>query len=72
MAHFIVTYHRKTGTTQVDRFEDAFDAFDEFSDRERALIADTDVEVVLLSAAHEDDLRITHPNFFGDGDLLPA
>ena len=72
MAHFIVTYDRSTGHTDVRRFDDAFDAFDEFARRERDLMGNREVEIVLLAAEHEDDLRITHPNFFIEGDLLPA
>ena len=72
MAHFIVTYEHRSGRSVVTRFENALEAFDEFSRRERELIGDDDIEVVLLAAEHEEDLRLTHPNFFGTGDMLPA
>lgn len=72
MAHFIVTYEHRSGRSVVTRYENALEAFDEFSRRERELIGDDEIEVVLLAAEREEDLRLTHPNFFGSGDMLPA
>lgn len=72
MAHFIVTYDRRSGRSDVTRFDDGLEAFDEFSRRELELIGNEEIEVVLLAAEREEDLRLTHPNFFGTGDLLPS
>lgn len=72
MGHFLVTYHRTTGDSEVVRYADALEAFDAFDERERMFLGDDQVEVVLLSAERESDLHRSHPNFFAKGDLLPA
>ncbi len=72
MTHFIVTYDRRDGSSDLLAIEDAFEAFDEFSRREREVMGSADIEVVLLTARHEDDLRVSHPNFFAAGDLIPS
>lgn len=40
--------------------------------REIELIANEDIEVVLLAAEREFDLHITHPNSFLPDDMLPT
>ena len=72
MTHFIVTYDRRDGSSDILAIEDAFEAFDEFSRREHELMGSEDVEIVLLAAKHEDELRVSHPNFFAGGDLIPT
>jgi hypothetical protein len=72
MAHFLLTYDRKEQTADVQRFDDAMEAFDAFAILERKLIGDERFEVVLLAAESEEDLRVTHENFFVKGSMLPA
>lgn len=72
MTHFVLTYDRSTQNSVIDEFDDALRAFAAFSQRERELIADARYEVVMLSAKTQEELRISHPNFFAHGDLLPV
>lgn len=72
MGHFLLTYDRTTQTADVRSFDDALSAFDEFALVEARFMGDANIEVVLLAARSEDDLRVSHPNFFIKGDLLPA
>lgn len=72
MTHFLLTYDRDTQDSDITEFLDGMDAFLAFSRLERELIADARYEVVLLAADSVEELRVTHPNFFAHGDLLPA
>jgi hypothetical protein len=72
MAHFLITYDRELEQSEIVSYNDPMEAFDEFSRKERELMGDERYEVVLLAAEHEEDLRLTHPNFFEVGDMLPA
>lgn len=71
MTHFVLTFDRDTQNSDILDFEDANDAFRVFSRRERDLLGDSRFEVVMLSGGSIDEVRITHPNFFEHGDLLP-
>jgi hypothetical protein len=71
MKLFIITYDRKRGVLLgIDEFEPG-----EYDRANRALLAQErahpDLEVVLLEAATEDQLRLTHRRYF-EGTLLRA
>lgn len=72
MGHFLLTYDRTTQTADVRSFDDAMTAFDEFTVVEASFMGNDDIEVVLLAARSEQDLQVSHPNFFAKGDLLPT
>lgn len=71
MTHFVLTYDRSLQDSEILEFDDDIAAFAAFSTRERALFADARYEVVMLSADSIEDVRVTHPNFFVRGTLIP-
>ena len=72
MTHFLLTYDRQAQDSEITEFVDAMAAVRAFARRERELLGDDQFEVVLLSAKTLDEVRITHPNFFEHGHLLPS
>ena len=72
MTHFLLTYERATQTADIRSFEDALAAFDAFAELEKQFMGDDEFEIVLLAAETLEDLRVTHPNFFTPGDMLPV
>lgn len=72
MTHFLLTYDRVEQHASIVSFEDGLLAFDAFDARERELLGDERYEVVLLAAEREEDLHVTHANFFTKGDMLPV
>lgn len=72
MTYFLVTYDRVEQHSDVASYVDGLTAFDEFVRKERELAASDRFEVVMLAAEREEDLHITHANFFTKGDMLPA
>lgn len=50
-------------------FDDAPAAFEKRLERERAYRGNTDVEVVLLSAAKLDDLKVSHARYFDPSSI---
>jgi hypothetical protein len=72
MTYFLVTYDRIEQHSDVCSYTDGLEAFDEFVRKERELGDSTRYEVVMLAAEREEDLHVTHANFFTKGDMLPA
>lgn len=71
MTFFLLTYDRSRGSSEVSTFADALDAQGAYSQLELQFMDEDQIEVVLLSAESEDELRVTHSRFFG-APLLPA
>jgi hypothetical protein len=68
MRYFLLVYDRRAGRLVEDIrvFEDSHEAFSARMERDRrALREHQELEVVVLGAETEDDLRNTHSRYFG-------
>jgi len=65
MSHFLLRYDRRRGVLEsLERFTDPAEATSRRFEMELVYLAQPSIEVVVLSAASEDDLRRTHSRFF--------
>ncbi len=65
MSHFLLRYDRNRGILEsMERFTDSAEATSRRFEMELAYLGQPSIEVVVLSAASEDDLRRTHSRFF--------
>lgn len=73
MSLFLLTYYRdRRRPTTVETIDDQSSALDRLFMAERNARLHPEVEVVLLTAADEDDLRLTHSRYFESVDELLA
>ncbi len=65
MSHFLLRYDRKRGLLEsIESFTDSTEATARRFELELAYFDQPDVEVIVLSASSEEDLRRTHSRFF--------
>lgn len=64
MTYFLLEHNRRTRRTHVTPFKDRDESVRELNEREAS--RERDVDVVLLIAETEGNLRITHPRYFWD------
>jgi hypothetical protein len=65
MSHFLLRYDRRRGILEsMERFTDSAEATSRRFEMELVYLGQPSIEVVVLSAASEDDLRRTHSRFF--------
>lgn len=72
MSLFLLRFNRRTGRVVVEKLDDEHEALDRLSTAEREAREDSTLEVVLLTAADESDLRKTHARYFETFDELLA
>ena len=65
MRYFLIVYHRSRGQLLVDKeFDNSIEAGSARLREERAHMADSNIEVVVLSGASRDIIRRTHSRYF--------
>lgn len=68
---FVVRYRRSAQTLLgMDRYDSSASAYSALRHFERQFRSDDDVEVVLLTAPSEAELRQTHGRYFGEPTLV--
>jgi len=72
MSFYLLTFNRATRELDIERIDDAELARDRLRDVERRTQEMKDLEVVLLSASDEDELRRTHSRYFETFEELLA
>lgn len=72
MTLFLLHFNRRTRQVLVEQMEDEDQALARLAVAEREARNDSTLEVVLLSAADEADLRKTHARYFESFDELLA
>jgi hypothetical protein len=71
MRTFLLIFDRRTSTVDVRPIENEATVLDELRKAESRLPDEPWLEIVLLTAADEDDLRKTHAHYFESlGELL--
>lgn len=70
MALFLLTYNRRTREVDVDEITDHHEGLARLFEAEQRLRHEPDLEIVMLAAEDEDDLRKTHSRFFESVDEL--
>lgn len=70
--YFLLTYDRsKLRLVDIERLRDGEKAIDLYSEREHQYADQPHIEVVLLGADSERDIRVTHPLYFRDFEAEP-
>ena len=69
MSLFLLTFSRASGQATVEQIDSA-DVIDRLFEAESRLCDHPQLEIVLLTAADEDDLRRTHSRYFESIDEL--
>lgn len=64
MSVFLLTYNRRTRQADVARIDDRDAAVTQLFEAERRVRDDPDIEIVMLAAEDEADLRKTHSHYF--------
>lgn len=65
MSHFLLRYDRKRGLLEsIESFADSVEATTRRFELELTYFDQPNIEIVVLSAASEDDLKRTHSRFF--------
>lgn len=72
MTLFLLTHDRRTRRTDVEPIGDESIVLEKLFAAEARIRTQPDLEVVLLSAADEDDLRRTHSRYFESVEELLA
>lgn len=72
MSLFLLQFNRDTRRVVVEQFDDQESALRRLSDAEKEARQDRALEVVLLTAADEADLRKTHSRYFETFEELLA
>jgi hypothetical protein len=67
---YLLIFNRIDGSVEIQEFSDPHEAIDHLLEAERRRADEPDLEVVLLNAADEADLRRTHSRFFESIDEL--
>jgi hypothetical protein len=70
MRTFLLIFDRRTSTVEVTPIEESDSIAARLHEAEARLIKEPNLEVVLLTAADEDDLRKTHARYFETIDEL--
>ena len=70
--YFLITYDRsKLRLVDMEKYRDGEKAVDLYSEREHQYADRPHIEVVLLGADSERDIRVTHPLYFRDFEAEP-
>lgn len=72
MSLFLLQFNRDSRQLEIEKFEDAKSALDRLTEAELNARQDLALEVVLLTAADEADLRRTHARYFETFEELLA
>ena len=72
MALFLLTFNRRTRDVDVHEISDHDEALAKLFEAERQLRHEPELEIVMLAAEDEDDLRQTHSRYFESVEELLA
>lgn len=67
---YLLIFNRAERSVEVHKFSDPREAIDRLQEAERRRGDEPELEIVLLNAAHENDLRRTHARYFESIDQL--